>query len=480
MTEMRLDAARREVEAGERGREIGAFFDLDGTLVQGYTAAVFAQARIRNREVGVAEVARLARLGIDGLLGRAGFEDMMAVAAQSNAGRPEADVLAQAEAIFAETVSFRILAGMRDLVEAHRAKGHTVVLASSATNHQAEPVARALDIDRVICNRLTVGPDGRLTGEVAQPVIWGTGKAVAVRDLADDLGLDLARSYFYADGNEDEALMHLVGHPRPVNPRSRLEAVARRRGWPILRSTLPTSPGRQERVRNVLAIAGLLPAGSIGLSTGLARRSKRAGINAAAATWLDTLLRVNGVRVNVVAGRQHLRSPRPAVFIFNHRNNFDPFVVAYLIRHDFTSIAKKELEKDPIMGTLGRLGDIIFVDRSDTATAVEQLKGIETLAAKGLSVLVAPEGTRSADGELGPFKKGAFRIAMATGLPIIPIVIRNAEDIADRDATLLRAGTVDVAILPPIDVTAWTVAELSEHIGAVRARFEATLLRWPG
>jgi putative phosphoserine phosphatase/1-acylglycerol-3-phosphate O-acyltransferase len=77
--------------------------------------------------------------------------------------------------------------------------------------------------------------DGRLTGELEQPVIWGPTKAEAVQRHAAEHGVDLDRSYFYADGDEDVPLMHLVGHPRPVNPRRRLAAVAKARGWPAVR-----------------------------------------------------------------------------------------------------------------------------------------------------------------------------------------------------------------------------------------------------
>ena len=79
--------------------------------------------------------------------------------------------------------------------------------------------------------------------------------------------------------------------------------------------------------------------------------------------------------------------------------------------------------------------DVAFIDRSDPAEAVAALKPLEDLARKGLSVMVAPEGTRLDTRQVGPFKKGAFRIAMAAGLPIVPIVIRNAEVIAGRDGT---------------------------------------------
>jgi putative phosphoserine phosphatase/1-acylglycerol-3-phosphate O-acyltransferase len=480
MTELTTSAAVREVEAAPEGPEIGAFFDLDGTLVEGFTARLFLEARMRNRDVGAGEVVHAVRLGASALAGRAGFDELIEAGAQATRGKRDADVKALADWVFIEKTSPRLDVGMRHLVDTHRARGHTVVLASSATNYQVEPVARALGIDHVVCNHIAVDDEGLLTGEVARPVIWGDRKALAIRDLAEPLGIDLRASYFYADGAEDEALMHLVGHPRPVNPQARLAAVAKRRGWPVLRTPTTRPPGTNERIRSALGLSSLIPAAGAGLTAGLLRRSKRAGINIAGEMWLDSMLRWSEVKVRVVAGRRFLESPRPAVFIFNHRNNFDPFIVASVVRRDFTGVAKKELARDPIMGTVGRLADLVFIDRDNPREAVKQLQDMEILVQKGLSVIIAPEGTRSPDGELGPFKKGPFRIAMATGLPIIPIVVRNAEVIGDRDATVMRAGTVDVAVLAPIPVEDWTRANLDEKIQDARNLFVETLLRWPG
>ena len=80
---------------------------------------------------------------------------------------------------------------------------------------------------------------------------------------------------------------------------------------------------------------------------------------------------------------------------------------------------------------------------------------------------------------MGPFKKGAFRIAMATGLPIVPIVIRNSDSVAGRNTYRLSPGTVDIAVLPPIDVRGWTDEELPKRIEQVRTRYPETLADWP-
>jgi putative phosphoserine phosphatase/1-acylglycerol-3-phosphate O-acyltransferase len=229
-----------------------------------------------------------------------------------------------------------------------------------------------------------------------------------------------------------------------------------------------------------VAVAAIPPATSLGSAVAILRLSKRAGFDAVMPAWLDWYLASGGVTVEVVAGKEHLKSPRPAVFIFNHKNNWDPMCLASLVRTRFTGVAKKELEKDPIMGTFGRLLDIAFVDRSGKVSAAEQLKGVEQLGRKGLSIIVSPEGTRSKTGELGPFKKGAFRIAMTTGLPIIPVVFRNAEVLGDANSKVMGSGHVEARVLPPVYTDDWTLEDLDKRIEEVRDSYLDTLANWPG
>jgi putative phosphoserine phosphatase / 1-acylglycerol-3-phosphate O-acyltransferase len=131
------------------------------------------------------------------------------------------------------------------------------------------------------------------------------------------------------------------------------------------------------------------------------------------------------------------------------------------------------------MGTLGKVLDSVFIDRDNPAAAVESLHQVEERARQGLSIMVAPEGTRLDTTSVGPFKKGPFRMAMAVGIPIVPIVIRNAEMIAARNSTTMNPGTVDVAVFPPISVANWMVDSLSDRIAEVRQLYIDTLADWP-
>ena len=154
---------------------------------------------------------------------------------------------------------------------------------------------------------------------------------------------------------------------------------------------------------------------------------------------------------------------RPAVFLFNHQSQLDVLILAKLLRGGFTGVAKKELANSPGFGLMFRLADVAFVDRSNTAQAHKALEPAVQRLRDGISLAIAPEGTRSATPALGPFKKGAFHVAMQAGVPIVPIVIRNSGELMWRGATTIRAGTVQVAVLPPIPTLGWTVEELDKH-----------------
>jgi putative phosphoserine phosphatase/1-acylglycerol-3-phosphate O-acyltransferase len=474
----RLPGSVAEVEASPEGPRIGAFFDLDGTLVAGFTVAAVTRDRLRRGEVGPAEFARMMQLALEYRLGRQQFENIIEGAVHSAKGRLAEDVEEMGDRVFEQSIVDLIYPEMRELVQAHQRRGHTVVLSSSALTMQAAPVARYLGIDHVVCNRFVVDEQGILTGEIERPVVWGTTKATSVQRFAAEHDVDLSSSYFYADGDEDLALMHLVGHPRPVNPGPKLARVAARRGWPVLRFKSRDAGTPLARVRALAGAGSLAPLAAGALGIGLLTRNKRTGINFLTRFWPETVLALNGVKLNVT-GAQNLTAQRPAVFLFNHRNNFDVFMVAALVKDNWTGVAKKELEANPIFGTLGKLLDAAFVDRADSAAAVAALGPVEEAARKGLSILVAPEGTRLDTQAVGPFKKGAFRIAMATGLPIVPVVIRNSDSVAGRNATTLNPGTVDIAVLPPISVADWTLDDLSMRIEQVRARYVELLGDWP-
>lgn len=224
-----------EIGASTPGPQVGAFFDLDGTLVDGFTATAHAGDRIRRRQARIGEVLGVIEASMRYRFGRMQFERLMTRAAGYLRGESLAELDEVGERLFVERVASRVFPYMHDVVRAHQQRGHAVVLSSSALTIHAQPVARYLEITHVLCNHFELDDRGLLTGRIAGPVIWGANKAKVVRRFCDDNDVDLQRSYFYADGNEDVALMKLVGNPRPVNPRPGLAATAATEGWPVLR-----------------------------------------------------------------------------------------------------------------------------------------------------------------------------------------------------------------------------------------------------
>lgn len=474
----RLPGSVAEIMASPEGSKIGAFFDLDGTLVAGFTAIILTQERLLRRDMGVGELLGMVQAGLSHTLGRLEFEDLIGKAAAALTGRLLDDLEEVGERMFVQRIESRIYPEMRELVRAHMARGHTVVLSSSALTIQVNPVARFLGIPNMLTNKFETTEDGMLTGGVEKPILWGPGKAAAVQRFAAEHDIDLKDSYFYADGDEDVALMYLVGNPRPTNPEGKMAAVANRRGWPILRFSSRGPVGLRRQLRTLAGFGSMFPVAAGAVGIGVLTRNRRRGVNFFTSNFSQLALAIAGVQLNVI-GKENLTAQRPAVFIFNHRNQVDPVITGALVRDNWVGVGKKELQKDPVMGTLGRLVDGVFIDRDDKAAAVEMLHEVEDRARKGLSIVIAPEGTRVDTTEVGPFKKGPFRIAMAAGIPIVPIVIRNAELVAARNSTVINPGTVDVAVFPPISVQDWTLDTLPDRIAEVRQLYLDTLANWP-
>ncbi|MCW2512173.1 MAG: Haloacid dehalogenase [Mycobacterium sp.] len=223
-----------EIGSGPEGNDVGAFFDLDGTLVSGFTATAHAGHRIHARQASLGEVLGVLEASLRYRLGRMEFERLVVRAAGYLRGDSLAELDDLGEYLFRRHIETRVFGQMHGVVRAHQERGHTVALSSSALTIHAEPVARFLGIDAVICNHFEVDGDGLLTGGIVAPIIWGASKAQAVGRFAAANAVDLTQSFFYADGDEDAALMRVIGHPRPVNPRAGLAAEALRSGWPVL------------------------------------------------------------------------------------------------------------------------------------------------------------------------------------------------------------------------------------------------------
>ena len=317
-----------EIEAGPQGPEVGAFFDLDGTLVAGYTAATFYGDRLKHREVSPAEFLRTVVTAVDGELG--GDPTAIAhVAFTGMRGMSEEAFADLGERLFGSRIAGTIRREARALVAAHQRAGHTVAIASAATRYQIAPVARDLGIEHLICTELVV-QDGQFTGETAGPMLWGRHKASGVRDFATDHGLVLAQSYAYGNGYEDVAFLSTVGQPTALNPHRDLRLAATRLGWPVLELSDPVSGSIATAGRTAAALAAMNLGVATGLAYGVARGDLQTGRNAAIQLATKLPLAMAGVTLEV-RNSEYLQSARPAIFVANHQSTLDIPVLGALL-----------------------------------------------------------------------------------------------------------------------------------------------------
>ena len=459
----------QEVEDSPGGPGTIAFFDLDGTLIFGFSIISMFRERVFSGKVAPAAVLQqLFSLVTHGVNGTE-YSRILEEVGRDLAGTPESELIELGETVFDKFLAGSIYPESRALVRAHLERGHTVVIVTSATAYQADSVARELEIQHVLCNRYEV-IDGKLTGEVVRPICFADGKRDAAERFAAAHGVDLASCYFYSDGLEDLPLLDAVGYPRPLNPDSALESAARRRDWLTRRFTSRGFPGVKEFVRTGLVYGAFFSAALQIVPTWLLNQSRRDAVNLAVTTWGEFGSALAGIDIRI-RGENSLWERRPAVFLFNHQSAIDVLIIAKLLRRDFTAIAKKEIANNPLVGPVFRVADTVFVDRRNQEKAIEALKPVVETLHGGLSVAIAPEGTRSAGDRLGPFKKGPFHIAMQAGVPVIPIVIHNATDVLPKGGFFVRPTTVHVDVLPLVLTDTWSAETVDEHVAEVRALF---------
>ena len=179
-----------------------------------------------------------------------------------------------------------------------------------------------------------------------------------------------------------------------------------------------------------------------------------------------------GIRAHI-DGIQNIPSGA-CIFAANHASNLDGVILLPAIPRRVALFAKKELFGIPVLGLGMRLAAFVPVDRggrqaaAGVATAVKILKG-------GLSVFVFPEGTRSPDGRLQPFKKGAFAMAMDAGVPIVPISIAGTHRLLRRGDWVVRAGDVSVHFGAAVDASSLAAKDRVELLARVEASIAAGL-----
>ena len=174
-----------------------------------------------------------------------------------------------------------------------------------------------------------------------------------------------------------------------------------------------------------------------------------------ARTWAKSILIAGRIKVKV-KGLSKIDPTTSCIYMCNHQSNFDiPVLLAHL-KVQFRWLAKAELFRIPLFGFAMRRAGYISIDRTDRQAAFISLKTAAKTIREGASVIIFPEGTRSPDGNISPFKKGGFVMALDSGVPIVPVILHGTRAIMSKKKLRIVPGTVLVEITEPIDISGYT------------------------
>jgi 1-acyl-sn-glycerol-3-phosphate acyltransferase len=187
---------------------------------------------------------------------------------------------------------------------------------------------------------------------------------------------------------------------------------------------------------------------------------------------VKTALRIAGVRATI-EGREKLDPSRSYIFMCNHVSNLDAPIVVPALPGRTSILVKKELFRVPIFGWAMRMASLVPVDRSDRESAIASIGRAAEVMKAGLHMTIYPEGTRSMDGRLLPFKKGPFHLAIDSGVPIAPITVVGTQNMMPKGGIRIYPGTARVIFHEPIDSSRFQ--DRDELMEAVRASIASSL-----
>jgi len=186
-------------------------------------------------------------------------------------------------------------------------------------------------------------------------------------------------------------------------------------------------------------------------------------------------LRIAGTRVEFVGLEALLRDPSNVVVMPNHASNLDAPILFGMVPIDFKAVYKREIDRLPLFGRVLHYAGFISVDRKDRGDARRAVTRAIASLREGSAFIIFPEGTRSRDGSLGEFKKGAFVAALEAGSRVFPVALSGARELMPPGGRGVRPGTVTVRVLDPIDARAYSYEGRERLRDEVRARIEAAL-----
>jgi 1-acyl-sn-glycerol-3-phosphate acyltransferase len=184
-------------------------------------------------------------------------------------------------------------------------------------------------------------------------------------------------------------------------------------------------------------------------------------------------IRIAGIRVHV-EGLENI-PPGVCIFVANHVSNMDPLAFVPAIPRRVSLLAKKEIFRIPILSKAMRMAKLIPVDRTDREAAASSVDIAVRYLKEGLSFAVYPEGTRSRDGRMLPFKKGTFVMAIEAGVPVVPVSIVGAQELMRKGDWTLRPGQVTIRFGPSVDASKYTMERRGELLARVEALVAAGL-----
>jgi len=193
---------------------------------------------------------------------------------------------------------------------------------------------------------------------------------------------------------------------------------------------------------------------------------------ALARLWSRVLLGAPGVKLELTM-RAPLDPKRPYVFMANHASMIDIWAVFSVVPVSFRFIAKKQLSYIPLFGWAMGAGRFIFIDRQNPIAARRSIEEAARRIHSGQSVLLFPEGTRTRDGNMGPFKKGGFHLAIASGATIVPCGIRGSRAVWPKGSPLIHSGAIHVEVGEPISTAGLTDDDRDALLERVRAQILA-------
>ena len=191
--------------------------------------------------------------------------------------------------------------------------------------------------------------------------------------------------------------------------------------------------------------------------------------------WSRGILHVTGARMTV-EGQENIPAG-PCVFVGNHRSYYDIPILLTALDAPHGILAKEELEKIPLLNRWMKLLGCVFVQRDDVRASVRALNDATAIVEGGRSFVIFPEGTRykGEEGGAGEFKAGAFRIAVKTSAPVVPVAVTGARALFESNGNRCRPGSVRIKIMPPIQTAGMSKAEQKQLPDAVRQSILAAL-----